>query len=78
MFIQAIEGVSLETPMDFCIGMLDLSITLWMSNRRIAYLDAKIFVVPSEGIASKLGPIISDDPISDPKSIDDELEEFYY
>jgi hypothetical protein len=77
MFLQAIIGVSLKTFKDFCIGTLHLSIALWMSNRRIAYLDVKIFAVPFEGTASKLGPIVSDDPVWDPKSIDDELDEFY-
>jgi hypothetical protein len=31
-----------------------------MSNRRISNLDAKIFEVPLEGTASKLGPTVGD------------------
>jgi hypothetical protein len=49
-----------------------------MSNRGIANLDAKIFIVPLEGTASKLGPIIGDDLIWDPKSAYDELDEFHH
>jgi hypothetical protein len=49
-----------------------------MSNRCIANLDAKIFIVPLEGTASKLGPIVGDDPIWDPKSVYDGLDEFHY
>jgi hypothetical protein len=39
MLLQAVIGVSLEILENFCIGSLYLSITLWMSNGRIAYLD---------------------------------------
>jgi hypothetical protein len=77
MFLQAIIGTSLETPEDFYIGTLHLSIALWMSNIRIAYLGAKIFAVPLEDTASKLGPIVSDDDVWDPKSADDRLDEPY-
>jgi hypothetical protein len=52
----------------FCIGTLHLSIAFWMSNRRVTNLDAKIFAVPLEGTDSKLGPIVGDDPVRDPKS----------
>jgi hypothetical protein len=34
-----------------------------MSWRGVANLDAKIFTVPLEGITSKLGPIVGDDPV---------------
>jgi hypothetical protein len=47
----------------FCIDTLHLSIAFWMSNRGIANLDAKIFASPLEGITSKLGPIVGDDPV---------------
>jgi hypothetical protein len=49
-----------------------------MSNRGIANLDTKIFAVPLEGNAGKLGPIIGDDPVWDPKSAYDGLDEFHY
>jgi hypothetical protein len=48
-----------------------------MSNGRIANLDAKIFTVPLEGTASKLGPIIGDDPVWDLKFAYHGLDEFY-
>jgi hypothetical protein len=48
-----------------------------MSNRCIANLDAKIFAIPLEGTASKLGSIVSDDSVWDPKSAYDGLDEFY-
>jgi hypothetical protein len=48
-----------------------------MSNRGIANLDVKIFAVPLKDTASKLGPIVSDDPVWDPKSADDRLDESY-
>jgi hypothetical protein len=45
MLLQAVIGACPETLEDFSIGSLDLSITLWMSNRRIVDLDAKILIV---------------------------------
>jgi hypothetical protein len=48
-----------------------------MSNRCILNLDAKIFTVALEGTASKLGPIISDDPIWDRESTYVGLDEFH-
>jgi hypothetical protein len=49
-----------------------------MSNGRIAYLDAQIFIVPLEGTAGELGPVVGDNPVRDPKSADDGLDKFYY
>jgi hypothetical protein len=78
MPLQAIVGARLKALEYFCIGTLHLSIAFCMSNKGIANLDAKIFAVPLEGTASKLGPIIGDDPIWDPKSAYDGLDEFHY
>jgi hypothetical protein len=76
MLLQAIVGTNLKALEYFCIGMLHLSIAIWMSNRRIANLDAKIFVVPLQGTTSKLAPIVGDDLVWDPKSAYDGLDEF--
>jgi hypothetical protein len=48
-----------------------------MSNGRIAYLDAQIFIVPLEGTAGELGPVVDDNPVRDHKSVDDGLDKFY-
>jgi hypothetical protein len=77
MFLQAIIGADLKALEYFCIGTLHLSIAFWMSNRVIVNLDAKIFTVPLEGTASKLGPIIGDDPTWDLESTYDGLDEFH-
>jgi hypothetical protein len=74
MFFQAIIGAGLETLEDFCIGPFNLAVALWMSNRHIANLDAKVFAVSLEGVASKLGPIASNDSVRDPKPVDDSLD----
>jgi hypothetical protein len=74
MLLQVVIGVCLEALEDFSIGSLELSITLWMSNRCIADMDAKILVVSLECAAGELGPIISDDPARDPKPTDDGLD----
>jgi hypothetical protein len=77
MLLQAIIGVSLKFLEYFRIGTLHLSIDLWMSNRGVENLDVKIFAVPLEGTASKLGPIVGDDPVWDPKFTYDGLDEFH-
>jgi hypothetical protein len=77
MLLQAIVGVSIKALEYFFIGMLHLAIALWMSNKRVANLDAKIFAIPLEGTASKLGPIVGDDPVWNPKSAYDGLDEFH-
>jgi hypothetical protein len=74
MLLQAIISVSLETLKDFYVGSLHLVIALWVSNGRMADFYAKIFVVPLECNAGELGPIVSDDPIQDPKPADVELD----
>jgi hypothetical protein len=77
MLLQAIVGASLKALEYFCIGTLHLSIGFWIC-KCIANLDVKIFAVPLEGTASKLVPIVSDDPVSDPKYAYDGLDEFHY
>jgi hypothetical protein len=74
MLFQAIISASLKTLKNFCVGSLHLAIVLWVSNGRIANFYAKIFTVPLECIAGKLGPIVSDDPVQDPKLADDGLD----
>jgi hypothetical protein len=77
MLLQAIIGASLKALEYFRIGTLHLSTAFWMSNRGVANLDTNIFPVPLEGTASKLGPIVSDDPVWDPKSAYDGHDEFH-
>jgi hypothetical protein len=74
MLFQAIIGVSLEALKDFCVVSLHLAIALWVSNGGIAYFYAKIFTVPLERAAGELGPVVSDDPVWDPKPTDDGLD----
>jgi hypothetical protein len=71
MLFQAIIGVCLETLEYFSIGPLNLSISLWMCNRCVTDFDVEVFVVLLKLFASELGPILCDDPIRDPKHIDD-------
>jgi hypothetical protein len=73
MLLQAIIDVCPETLKDFNIGSLDLSITLWMSNRHIADLDAKILAVSLKRIAGEHRPIVGDDPGRDPEHVDNSL-----
>jgi hypothetical protein len=77
MLLQVIIGASLKTLEYFRIGTLHLLIAFWMSNRGVANLNVKIFALPLEGTASKLGPIVADDHVWDTKSVYDELDEFH-
>jgi hypothetical protein len=74
MLLQAIISASLETLKDFCVGSLHSAIALWVSNGRIVDFYAKIFAVPLECAIGELGPVVSDDPIRDPKPVDDGLD----
>jgi hypothetical protein len=76
MLLQVVIGARLEAFEDFSIGFLDLSITLWVSNGRIADLDAKILAVSFECTVGELGPVVGDYPVRDPKRADDGLYEF--
>jgi hypothetical protein len=71
MLLQANISASLETLKDFCVGSLHLAIALWVSNGSIANFCAKIFTVLLECTAGELGPVVSDDPVQDPKPVDD-------
>jgi hypothetical protein len=48
-----------------------------MSWRGIANLDDKIFTVPLKGTTSKLGHIVGDDPVWDPESAYDGLDQLH-
>jgi hypothetical protein len=71
MLLQAVIGARLETLEYFFIGLLDLSIALWMRNRCIADLDIEVFAVLLKHPASELRPVVSDVPIRDPKPAND-------
>jgi hypothetical protein len=74
MLLQAVIGACLEALEDFSVFTFDLSITLWMSNGHIANLDANIFTISLECTASELRPVVSDDPVWDPKPTDNGLD----
>jgi hypothetical protein len=49
-----------------------------MHNRCIADLDAEVFTVLLKHPDCELGPIVSDDPVGDPKPVDDYLDKLDY
>jgi hypothetical protein len=71
MLLQDIIGARLDALEDLCIGSLHLAIGLWMSNGRIADLDAQILAVAFDGTAGELVPVVRDDPIWDPEPAHD-------
>jgi hypothetical protein len=78
MLLQAVIGAGLEALEDLSIGSLNMSITLWMSNERIIDFDAKILTVSLEFTAGELRPIVSDDPVRNPKPADNGLDKLDY
>jgi hypothetical protein len=70
MILQAVIGACLETPEYFYISYLNLSIPFWMRNRCIADLDAEVFIVLLKHPTGELRPAVSDDPVRDPKPVD--------
>jgi hypothetical protein len=63
MLLQAIIGVSLKALEYFRIDPRHLPIAFCMSNRGVSNLDDKIFTISLKGTASKLGPIVGNDPV---------------
>jgi hypothetical protein len=74
MLLQAITSASLGTLKNFCVGSLHLVIALWVSNGSIANFYTKIFIVFLKCTTGELGPVVSDDPVRDPKPADDGLD----
>jgi hypothetical protein len=78
MLFQAIIGASLKALEYFYVGALHLPIALRMGDGRITDLYAQIFAVPLEDAISKLGSVVGDDSVRDPKSAYDGLDELDY
>jgi hypothetical protein len=75
MLFQAVIGVCLEPPEDFCICPLILAIAPGMSHRHKAELGADALAILLEEPTCKLGLVVRNDTAWDPKSIDNRPEE---
>jgi hypothetical protein len=75
MLLQVIVGARLESLEDLCICPFHLAITPRVGHRREAELGADALAILLEDLACKLGPVVRNDTVWDPKSIDDGLEE---
>jgi hypothetical protein len=75
MLFQAIIGVCLESPEDFCIFPLSLAVAPGMSHRRKTELGADALAILFEEPTFELGPVVRNDTAWDPKSADNRLEE---
>jgi hypothetical protein len=75
MPFQAVIGVCLESPEDFCVCPLSLVVALGMSHRRKAELGADALAILLEELTCKLGPVVRNDTAWDPKSTDNRHEE---
>jgi hypothetical protein len=75
MLFQAVIGVCLESPEDFCVCPLYLAVALGMSHRRKAELGVDALAILLEEPTCKLGFIVRNDTAWDTESADDRLEE---
>jgi hypothetical protein len=75
MLLQVIVGARLESPEDLCICPFHLAITPGVGHRREAELGVNALSILLEDLTCKLGSIVRNDTVWDPKSMDDGLEE---
>jgi hypothetical protein len=75
MLFQAVIGVCLESPEDFCVCPLRQAVALGMSHRRKAELGANALAILLEEPTFELGPVVRNDMAWDSESADDRLEE---
>jgi hypothetical protein len=75
MLLQVIVGARLESPEDLCIYPFRLAITPRVGHRCKAELGADALVVFLEDLTCKLGSVVRNDIVWDPKSTNDGLEE---
>jgi hypothetical protein len=68
MFLKITVGLDLEPSKDLSISPLDLAIGPGMRHGGETELDTNIFAVLLEVLAHELSPIVSDNPVRDPKS----------
>jgi hypothetical protein len=75
MLFQAVIGACLESPEDFCVFPLSLVVALVMCHIRKVELSADALAILLEELTSELGPVVRNDTVWVPKSIDNRLEE---
>jgi hypothetical protein len=67
MLLKIAVGPDFEPFEDLCISPLDLAIAPGMRHGGETELDTNILAVLLKVLARELSPIISDDPVQDPK-----------
>jgi hypothetical protein len=75
MLFQAVVGACLESPEDFCVCPLHLTVALGMSHRHKAELGVDALAILLEELTCKLGPVVRNDTAWDPESAYDRHEE---
>jgi hypothetical protein len=70
MLSQAVIGVCLESPEDFCVCPLLLAVAPGMSHRHKVELGVDALAILLEEPTFELGPIVHNDTAWDPKSVD--------
>jgi hypothetical protein len=75
MLFQAVIGACFESTEDFCVFPLSLVVAPGMCHKRKAEQSADALSILLEEPTFELGPVVCNDTVGDPKSIDNRLEE---
>jgi hypothetical protein len=75
MLLQVVVGARLESPKDLCICPFRLAIAPGVGHRCEAKLGVDALAIFLEDLTCKLGSVVRNDTVWDPKSTDDGLEE---
>ena len=76
ILFESVEDAGLESLEDHAIGSLDLTVSMWVSNR--GPIDPNVVSVTEvqELLPSEVSFMVSDDTVRNTKMIDDVKEEF--
>jgi hypothetical protein len=75
MLLQVVIGARLESPEDLCVCPFRLAIASEVGHRSEAELGVDALAIFLEDSTCKLGSVVRNDTVWDPKSTDDGLEE---
>ena len=76
MFVESVEDARLESLEDHAVGVFDLTVSSWMSDRSPIDSDAVSIAEVLELLLGEVSPVVSDDTIRNAESIDEVEEEF--
>ena len=76
VLVELVEDAWLKSLEDHAIGMLDVTVSMWMSDRGPVDPDAVSITEVQELLLGKVSPIVSDDAVRNVEPVDDVEIEF--